>query len=124
MSQSRRRKDVRKKGQRRRWGRAVRRGLLVLGAGLGLGLVVFLFVIAARGGEKTEPFESTVVEKGPGTPEPGSHVSGPSLYFPVTDIDFGHVPLGPTVSYSFKYVNVGDAPVTIEGADVQVLEGC
>jgi hypothetical protein len=124
MSQSRRRKDIRKKGQRRRWGRALRRGLLVLGAGLGLGLVVFLFVIAGRGGEETGPFEGTVVEKGPGTPEPGSHVSGPSLYLPVTEVDFGHVPLNEPVSYSFQFVNVGDAPLTIEGTDVRALEGC
>jgi hypothetical protein len=102
----------------------VRRGLLVLGGGLALGLVVFLIVIAARGGEESEPFERRVVEKGPGSPEPDSHGSGPSLYFPVTEIDFGDVPLDKPVSYFFKYVNVGDAPLEIEGVDVRVLEGC
>ena len=124
MGRDRKEKSARKKGQRRRWGRRVRRGLLVLGGGLALAVVVFLVVIAVRGGEEAEPLEDGVVEKGPGSPEPGSNVSGPSLYFPVTEIDFGHVPLDKTVSYFFEYVNVGDAPLKIDGADVRMLEGC
>jgi hypothetical protein len=124
MSRRREEKGARKKGERRRWGRHVQRGFLVLGGGLALALVVFLVVLAGRGGEETEPFEGSVVEKGPGTPEPGSDVSGPSLHFPVTDIDFGHVPLDKHVSYSFEFVNAGDAPLTIEGTDVRMLEGC
>ena len=124
MAGNRRGRSERKTAPRRVWRRRVQNGLLVLGGAVVLGLVVLFMVVAGGGGDKTEPLDAEVVETGPGSPQPGSPASGPSLYFPVTDIDFGHVPLDTPVSYSFKYVNMGDAPLTIEGADVQVLEGC
>lgn len=123
MSRSRRAKALQKKS-RRRWGRTLRRGVLAVGGVLALALVVFLFVMAGQGGDQTEPADVSVAEKGPGGPAPDAQASGPSLYFPVTEIDFGDVPLNTPVSYFFEYVNNGDAPVTIEGADVKVLEGC
>lgn len=123
MSRSRRAKAPQKKN-RQRWGRTVQRGILAVGAVLALALVVFLFVMAGQGGDETEPSDVNVVERGPGGPAPDAQMSGPSLYFPVTEIDFGDVPLNKPVSYFFEYVNNGDAPVTIEGADVKVLEGC
>lgn len=124
MGANRGRRSGRKTGQRRHWGRHVQNGLIVLGGGLVLGVLGLFIVMAGGGGGEPEPYEGQVVEKGPGSLEPGAPAGGPSLHFPVTEIDFGRVPLDTAVSYSFQYVNMGDAPLTIEGTEVRMLEGC
>lgn len=47
---------------------------------------------------------------------------GPAIYFPVLDAQFGKMTNAETRSYAFKFINTGDAPLTIK--DVVPACGC
>ncbi len=97
-------------------------------AALGLGLVgavalVAVFaVVGGRGssGNGLTPLAETTRESSPVARSQG----GPSIDFPVTEVDFGQVPLNTEVSYAFEFSNVGDAPLQIQDVQVKMLEGC
>jgi len=112
---------------RRDFGRRRRRlGIVAAGALLGVtvGVVAFVAISSTGGGGKGSGGSvgavETKSEKGPAEPFQG----GPRLYFPVDSVDLGQVPFNTNVSYAFDLSNVGDAPVKIEGVQVEILEGC
>lgn len=97
-------------------------------AALGLGLVVAVGLVAVfatmGGGGNSGPSLSPVAETTRESQPLGSNHAGPAIDFPVTEVDFGQIPLDTPVSYAFEFANVGDAPLQIEDVQVKILEGC
>ena len=48
----------------------------------------------------------------------------PRIYFYEDSADVGKVPPGASLNYTFRFKNVGDAPLVIEEVGAQALEGC
>ena len=97
-------------------------------AGLGVGLVGAIGLVAVLatigGGGSSGPSLTPVAETTrESSPVAGSH-DGPAIDFPVTEVDFGQVPLNTEASYAFEFSNVGDATLQIEDVQVKMLEGC
>ncbi len=94
--------------------------------GLGLvGAVALVIVFASVGGGGGSGPSVTPVAENTGESSPvASSQGGPSIDFPVTEVDFGQVPLNTEASYAFEFSNVGDAPLQIEDVQVKMLEGC
>ena len=100
----------------------------VLGLGLlgAVGLVAAFANVGGGGGGSsgsTPGLTPVAVVTSESTPVAASQ-GGPSIDFPVTEVDFGQVPLNTPASYAFEFSNVGDAPLQIEDVQVKVLEGC
>jgi hypothetical protein len=91
------------------------------------GAVAFLVVYAATsgGGSGANTDFSAQTAKMPSDPAKGQPFQGgPRLYFPVASMDLGQVPFDTPVSDSFDLRNVGDAPLSIQDVQVNMLEGC
>jgi hypothetical protein len=48
----------------------------------------------------------------------------PRIYFYEDSADVGKVPPGASLNYTFRFKNVGNAPLVIEEVGAQALEGC
>lgn len=49
---------------------------------------------------------------------------GPRIAFVNQEVDFGNVQFGDVVQYAFEFKNVGNEPLIISKAQVDVVEGC
>ena len=85
---------------------------------LGLAAAVILSNLPGGGGT-TSPREI-----GQAGHDGQERTQGPDIHFSTTGVDFGDVPLGKEVSYSFSFANVGSETLRILDAKVRVLEGC
>lgn len=50
--------------------------------------------------------------------------AGPDIHFAVRGVDFGDVPLGKEVGYTFSFANVGSELLRVEDVEVRVVQGC
>ncbi len=51
-------------------------------------------------------------------------VNGPRIAFVNQEIDYGDITFDDVVQASFEFKNVGNQPLTISNAQVQVVQGC
>jgi len=56
-------------------------------------------------------------------PSPAA-TGGPDLHFSTTSYDFGLVPLGKEVGYSFSFANIGAKTLRIGDVNVRAVKGC
>ncbi len=91
-----------------------------------VGIVVLVVVFAAVGGKgrQSQPALTPVTESNGGSRAASSRTGGPAIYFPITEVDFGQVPLDTPASYAFEFANVGDDTLRVEDVEVKMLEGC
>jgi hypothetical protein len=92
-----------------------------------VGLAAFLTIDLARShnsdnGQAEQQLAPPVATRTGATAVP--YTGGGRLWFPVTEIDLGRVPLMREVSRSFDLQNVGDAPLVISEPSVKILQGC
>jgi len=99
-------------------------GVVAAFAGIIVVMIVYGVTGGKSGGEGGRPdFEGAIAEnRSKDSSQP--YQGGARLYFPIEEIDFGHVPLNTNVSYSFAMTNLGDKAVEIEDVNVKALEGC
>jgi len=58
------------------------------------------------------------------TPTPGVTPAQPRIFFYEDSVDVGKIPPGEALDYTFRFVNMGDAPLVIEDVSAKALEGC
>lgn len=105
--------------------------LAVIGAATAFAAFVAMLVVngamsggGGGGSEGGRPdFEGAIAET-PSEDSSQPFSGGARLYFPIQEIDLGHVPLNTNVGYSFAMSNVGDAEAEIQDVNVRALEGC
>jgi hypothetical protein len=110
---------------------------LVFSAVGGVLAIIAAVILLTRGGDEKDlgtstidpsvrptvsPVPQSLVEFDPSfTPE----VAGaPRVEIPQANVDHGNVRLGDTIQTVFNVRNVGDQPLTISSAQVEVVEGC
>jgi hypothetical protein len=85
-----------------------------------LALVVGIQLLTKGGGDDSG---AAVTNAPTDHPSPAT-TGGPDLHFSTTSFDFGLVPLGKQVGYSFSFANVGAKTLRIGDVNVRAVKGC